>query len=257
MGFDAEKDTLKVIEWIKKYFDDQPNAKGAVIGLSGGKDSAVCAGLLVKAIGKKRVLGVSLPNGVQSDIADAEKVAKHLDIEYMVINISGAFDALYTELNPKDNLSNQAKINMAPRLRMTALYALSANRHYRVCGTGNASEAFVGYFTKFGDGGYDFNPIANFTTDEVIAIGDYLELPTEIVHKTPSDGISGLSDEENLGITYANINRVIKGDIENVPMTVFNQIIDKHEYNKHKLVMPKVYIPERTSGKVETVKVTK
>lgn len=134
-------------------------------------------------------------------------------------------------------LSTDGKINTPPRLRMTTLYAIGSSMNYRVCGTGNKSEAFVGYTTKWGDNAYDFNPIGDLTTDEVIAIGDFLGLPHELVHKTPSDGLSGLSDEEKLGFTYEQINKYIEdgscGDKE-----VDEKIRLKHEYNEHKRNLP-------------------
>lgn len=235
-NFNAEKVCENIINWIKEYFNAQPGAKGAVIGISGGKDSTVTSKLLVEALGKERVFGVLMPNGEQKDIADSLRVVETIGINYKIVNIEKAYNGLLEGI-AEDNLSVDAKINIAPRLRMTTLYAIGANLHYRVCGTGNKSEGFVGYTTKWGDSAFDFNPIGDLTTDEVIAIGDCLGMPYELVHKTPSDGLSGQSDEEKLGFSYKQINDYIEngtcGDKE-----IDEKIRLKHEYNKHKGILP-------------------
>jgi NAD+ synthetase len=235
-NFEAEKVCRDIIKWIRDYFENQPGAKGAVIGISGGKDSTVTSRLLVEALGEDRVFGVLMPNGEQKDIADSLRVVETVGIKYKIVNIEKAYNGLLEGI-AEDDLSIDAKINIAPRLRMTTLYAIGANLHYRVCGTGNKSEGFVGYTTKWGDSAFDFNPIGDLTTEEVMAIGDCLGLPYELVHKTPSDGLSGQSDEEKLGFTYKQINKYIEngtcGDRE-----VDEKIRLKHEYNKHKGVLP-------------------
>lgn len=242
--FNIQRVSENIINWIKKYFENQPNAKGAIIGISGGKDSTVTAKLLVEALGKERVFGVLMPNGQQKDIPDSLRVVDILGIKYKIVNIEKAYNGLINGIK-EDTLSIDAKINIPPRLRMTTLYAIGASMSYRVCGTGNKSEAFVGYTTKWGDNAYDFNPIGNLTSDEVIALGDYLGLPNELVHKTPSDGLSGQSDEEKLGISYNQINEYIKKG------TCYNKEIDdkirlKYEYNDHKRNLPPKY--ELTEG---------
>ncbi|NLZ49151.1 MAG: NAD(+) synthase [Clostridiales bacterium] len=234
--FNAQKVTEDIISWIREYFDNQPGAKGAVIGISGGKDSTVVSRLLVEALGKDRVFGVLMPNGEQKDIKDSLKLVDFIGIPYKIVNIEKAYNGLIEAIS-EENLSEDAKINIAPRLRMTTLYAIAANMHYRVCGTGNKSEAFVGYTTKWGDGAYDFNPIGDLSTEEVMAVGDYLGLPYELVHKTPSDGLSGKSDEEKLGFTYKQVNDYMErgtcGDKE-----VDEKIRLKHEANLHKQTLP-------------------
>lgn len=242
--FNVQRVSENIINWIKKYFENQPNAKGAIIGISGGKDSTVTAKLLVEALGKERVFGVLMPNGQQKDISDSLRVVDILGIKYKIVNIEKAYNGLIDGIK-EDTLSIDAKINIPPRLRMTTLYAIGASMSYRVCGTGNKSEAFVGYTTKWGDNAYDFNPIGNLITDEVIALGDYLGLPNELVHKTPSDGLSGQSDEEKLGISYNQINEYIEKG------TCYNKEIDdkirlKYEYNDHKRNLPPKY--ELTEG---------
>jgi len=237
--FNGDMVCKNIINWIREYFKAQPNANGAIIGISGGKDSSVAAKLLVEALGKERVFGVLMPNGVQKDIDDSLRVVDILGIDYKIVNIEKAYNGLLEEIQEK-SLSIDAKINIPPRLRMTTLYALGVNMHYRVCGTGNKSEGFVGYTTKWGDNAFDFNPIGDLTTEEVIAVGDALGLPYELVHKTPNDGLSGQSDEEKLGFSYQQINEYIEsgscGDKE-----IDEKIKLKHEYNKHKRCLPLKY----------------
>jgi len=156
--FNEDMVCKNIINWIREYFKDQPNAKGAIIGISGGKDSSVAAKLLVEALGRERVFGVLMPNGVQKDIDDSLRVVDILGIDYKIVNIEKAYNGLLEGIQ-ENSLSIDAKINIPPRLRMTTLYALGANMHYRVCGTGNKSEGFVGYTTKWGDNAFDFNPI--------------------------------------------------------------------------------------------------
>jgi NAD+ synthase len=234
--FNAEKVSKDIINWIREYFNGQPGAKGAVIGISGGKDSTVTSKLLVEALGKERAFGVLMPNGEQKDIEDSLRVVDIVGIKYKIVNIEKGYSGLLEGIE-ENILSIDAKINIPPRLRMTTLYAIGASMHYRVCGTGNKSEAFVGYTTKWGDSAYDFNPIGDLTTDEVVAVGEYLGLPYELVHKVPSDGLSGKSDEEKLGFTYEQINEYIeKGSCGNKETD--EKIRLKHEYNKHKGILP-------------------
>ena len=238
-NFNGKKISEDIKIWIREYFEKQPKAKGAVIGISGGKDSTITAKLLVEALGKERVFGVLMPNGQQKDIEDSLKVVDILGINYKIVNIESAYKGLLEGLRDID-LSEDGKINIPPRLRMTTLYAIGSSMHYRICGTGNKSEAFVGYTTKWGDNAYDFNPIGDLTTEEVIAIGDSLGLPKELVHKTPSDGLSGQSDEEKLGFTYKQINDYIeKGTSGN--KEIDDKIKFKHDYNKHKRILPLKY----------------
>lgn len=204
-----------------KEFQERNHVNGYVLGISGGKDSTVVAKLLVDAIGKENVLGVLMPNGEQKDIDDSYKVCEYLNINYTVININVAFDGIvqqvylskiYTVNNNEENifLTEKSLTNVAPRIRMTTLYAIAQSLGYLVAGTGNKSERFVGWFTKWGDGACDINPIAHLTCTEVIELGDYLGLPYDLVHKTPADGLTGKSDEDNLGFTYKELDSLIK-----------------------------------------------
>ncbi|GCD11699.1 NAD(+) synthase [Clostridium tagluense] len=231
--FNVAMETKKVIEWIQVYFKNNKSAKGAILGISGGKDSTVVSALLVEALGKDRVYGVLLPNGVQKDISDSLKVVKDLDIKYSIVNIADSFNGLVDNIQEFQYLSDQSLINIAPRIRMATLYAIGQTLGYRVCGTGNKSESYVGYTTKFGDSSSDFNPISDFDTEEVIAIGDYLGISHNLVHKIPSDGLCAKSDEENLGFTYHQLNEYMDngtcGD-KKIDMDIFW----KHEASLHK-----------------------
>lgn len=238
-NFDANKEAERIIQWIREYFEAQPGAKGAVLGISGGKDSTVVSKLLVEALGKERVFGVLMPNGEQKDIEDSLRVVKNLGIEYKIVNIEKAYNGLLDGLEGIE-LTDQAKTNIPPRLRMTTLYAIGASMNYRVSGTGNKSERFVGYTTKWGDSACDFNPIGNLDTEEVVAVGDALGLPYELTHKTPSDGLCGKSDEDNLGFTYNQVNEyMVKGTTRDKELD--EKIRLKNEYNKHKSVLPLMF----------------
>ena len=150
MGFDAEKVKKDIVEWIKDWFEENGKGCKAVVGLSGGKDSSVVAALCVEALGRDRVLGVMMPNGEQFDIDVSHKLAEHLGIESIVINIKDAYDGMLGELAKHfDSFEGQAKINLPPRLRMSALYAVSQTVNGRVANTCNLSEDWVGYATKY------------------------------------------------------------------------------------------------------------
>jgi NAD+ synthase len=210
-----------------KEFQEHNHVNGYVLGVSGGKDSTVVAKLLVDSIDKENVLGVLMPNGEQKDIEDSKKVCDLLNIDYTIIDISHIYRNVLTGIQSNWNsdipniwggatkngrsllLSEKALTNVAPRIRMTILYAIAQSLGYLVAGTGNYSEQFIGWFTKWGDGACDINPIAHLTCTEVIELGDYLGLPYELIHKTPADGLTGKSDEENFGFTYAELDAFI------------------------------------------------
>lgn len=257
MSIDVKTLTEQCVAWIKNWFENYSgNAKGVILGISGGKDSTVVAALCTKALGKDKVLGILMPNGDQLDIADSVEICEFLGIKYRVVNIMPIFEALnnairysksYYEEDFVDNfmpLSSHTQTNIPPRIRMTVLYAIGQELGYRVAGTGNASEAFVGYTTKYGDSAYDFNPIGELTTEEVIAIGDYLGLPKHLVYKTPSDGLCGKSDEENLGFTYEEVNKIIKHGTTGY-VKIDEKIWKAHQYNLHKLFAAPKFMPMR------------
>lgn len=226
----------QIIDWIRDYFKTT-NGRKAVIGISGGKDSTVAVALCVKALGKENVIGVMMPNGVQADIEDSEKIIKHLGIDSLVVDIQYAYMNLVNQIN-EHHISSQAQINMPPRLRMTVLYGVAQNIGGRVVNTCNRSENVVGYSTLWGDSVNDFSPFELLTTEEVIGIGDELSLPYELVHKTPSDGLCGKSDEDNLGFTYTEINKIIRTGEKTEH---FDEIVKLYNSNRFKLEM--IHLP--------------
>ena len=241
MKFNVEKATEGIIKWIQNWFEKNGKGCNAVIGISGGKDSTVCAGLLVKALGKDRVIGVMMPNGVQWDINDSMKIIDFLGIKNYTINIADAYKSIIENMSLRSNIeiSKQTKENLPPRLRMSTLYAVSQSVNGRVCNTCNLSEDWVGYSTRYGDSVGDFSPLSNYTVTEVKEIGHYLGLPSELVDKTPIDGLCGKSDEENLGFTYTELDQYIRNGI--LPSPKIKKIIDdRHIKNAFKLCLMQV-----------------
>ena len=212
--FDAGKVKDACVLWIREFFSENGPDCNAVVGISGGKDSSTVAALCAEALGVDRVIGVLMPCGVQSDIDAAKKLVDHLGIKHYVVNIKDAVEGLKKNL-PFD-LSRQSAINLPARVRMATLYAVSQSHNGRVANTCNLSEDWVGYATRYGDGAGDFSPLSRLTVTEVKAIGRTLGLPEDLVEKVPIDGLSGKTDEENLGFTYAELDRYIRtGKIEN------------------------------------------
>ena len=235
MDFDAVKATRATVEWIREWFSKNGPGCNAIVGISGGKDSSIAAALCAEALGKDRVIGVLMPNDKQSDIDMAELLVNHLGIEHYVVNIGGAFNALCKELGEAGiELSKDSIINLPPRLRMSTLYAVGQSRNGRVVNTCNLSEDWVGYSTRYGDSAGDFSPMSFFTTAEIRAIGRVLGLPSVLIEKVPTDGLSGMSDEEKLGFTYEVLDRYIRtGEIDD-PETK-KRIDYLHEKNLFKL----------------------
>lgn len=225
-----------IVGEIRKYFSENGEDSKAIIGISGGKDSTVAAALLVKALGKDRVIGVLIPNGEQSDIDDAYRVCGFLDIKYHKVNIKNICDALYDEIGTGCFAEPKIFTNTPARIRMTVLYAIAAlYPSARVICTGNASEKYVGYTTKYGDLAGDFAVLSNYYVSEIYKMGDELGLPYELVHKTPSDGMCGKSDEENMGITYEDIEKVAaEGTAADVDYSTYLAIDKRRRNNKHK-----------------------
>ena len=235
MEFDAVKATQATVEWIRAWFEKNGPGCNAIVGISGGKDSSVAAALCVEALGRDRVFGVLMPNGEQSDIDMAKLLVEHLGIDHVVVNIKGAFDALCEQIAASGiELSKDSIINLPPRLRMSTLYAVGQSRNGRVVNTCNLSEDWVGYSTRYGDSVGDFSPMSFFTTAEVRAIGRVLGLPEVLIEKVPTDGLSGMSDEDKLGFTYEVLDRYIRtGEIDD-PETK-KRIDYLHERNLFKL----------------------
>lgn len=206
--FDAQRVKDECVSWIREYFDENGFGCNAVIGISGGKDSSVTAALCVEALGKDRVIGVLMPNGIQHDISASWLLVKYLDIRNYTVNIYSAVNGL-TQSIPFE-LSEQSRINLPARIRMAALYAVSQSNNGRVANTCNLSEDWVGYATRYGDGAGDFSPLSRLTVQEVKALGRILGLPEKLIEKTPIDGLSGKTDEENLGFSYKELDHYIR-----------------------------------------------
>ena len=239
--FDAEKVKNDCVQWIRDFFEENGKGCNAVVGISGGKDSSVVAALCVEALGKDRVIGVLMPCGEQHDIDMARLLVSHLGIQNYEINIQDAVKGL-TSAIPFE-LSRQSTINLPPRIRMALLYAVSQSHNGRVANTCNLSEDWVGYSTRYGDAAGDFSPCSRLTVAEVKAIGRALKLPEVLVDKVPIDGLSGLTDEDNLGFTYAELDRYIRtGEIDDPAK---KERIDRlHRINQFKLQLMPVFEPE-------------
>ncbi len=200
---------------LRKHAAEQGFTR-VVLGVSGGKDSSVAAALCARALGRENVYGLLLPDGEQKDIADSRRVCAALGIHSRTVNIGAMHRALLAEFEAAGEgfpvpFSRESDINVGPRLRMTALRYTAQALGARLVGTGNLSEATVGYCTKDGDTSCDFSLLGSLTSLEVVAVGLTMpELPRELVEKTPSDGISGMSDEEKLGVSYRCIHDYIR-----------------------------------------------
>ena len=241
--FDAIKVKNDCVQWIRDFFEENGKGCNAVLGISGGKDSSVVAALCVEALGKDRVIGVLMPCGEQSDISYSRLLVDHLGIKSYEINIKDAVDGVLGQLEGKIELSNQAKVNLSPRIRMSVVYAVSQCCNGRVANTCNLSEDWVGYSTRYGDAAGDFSPMSRLTVAEVLAIGRILDLPSELVEKVPSDGLCGKTDEDNLGFTYAELDRYIRtGEIDDPDKKA---VIDrKHRLNLFKLQLMPAFDPK-------------
>ena len=211
MEFNATRVRDEIVEWIRGWFAENGVGCNAVLGISGGKDSSVTAALCVQALGRERVIGVLMPNGAQADIHVSRDLVRFLNIRAVEINIRAAYDGMMEEMaRALEEISTQTRINLAPRLRMAAVYAVAQSANGRVANTCNLSEDYVGYATRYGDGAGDFSPLSRLTVQEVKAVGRALGLPDEFVEKPPIDGLCGKTDEDNLGFTYAVLDRYIR-----------------------------------------------
>lgn len=205
----------QVINNIKDWFNKN-NIKTAVINISGGADSTYVSYVLVKALGKENVIGILQPNGEQKDISDSIKVVEALGINYINMNINDQYNSMLKNLYEFDknfkfdiNFEN-ARTNIAPRIRMANAYMIANAVNGAVIGTGNASERYVGYFTKWGDGACDFNPIKDILKTDLIQMGLDLGIPKELICKVPADGLTDKTDEEKYGFTYKVLDEYIK-----------------------------------------------
>lgn len=232
--FDAKKVKNEIVEWIRDWFEQNGKDCMAVVGISGGKDSSVVAALCVEALGKNRVIGVLMPQGEQNDIEYSKMLVDFLDITRITCNIEGAVNEVLESFEGVVSPTSQTTTNLPARIRMATLYAISQSANGRVANTCNLSEDWVGYATKYGDAAGDFSPLSQLTVTEVKAIGRELGLPSDLVDKTPTDGLCGKTDEDNLGFTYAELDAYIRDGIE--PSKEVKAKIDSmHEKNLFKL----------------------
>ena len=234
--FDAKKSKEECISWLRTWFEENGKDCNAVVGISGGKDSSVAAALCAQALGKERVIGVLMPCGEQEDIDMARKLVEHLGIESFEINIKDAVDGVVKQMEGIE-ITRQTRTNLPARIRMATLYAVSQSKNGRVINTCNLSEDWVGYSTRYGDAAGDVSPLSHFTVKEVKEIGRQLGLPEDLIEKVPIDGLSGKSDEENLGFTYEALDRYIR---EGICEKELQERIDEiHKRNLFKLeLMP-------------------
>ncbi len=244
--FDPVRERDRLVEALRKLAAEQGFSR-VVLGVSGGKDSSVAAALCARALGKENVYGLMLPDGEQKDIGDSRRVCEALGIRHRTLNIGPMHRALLGQVEPEREpeegefqlpFDRESNINVGPRLRMTALRYAAQALGARLVGTGNLSEATVGYCTKDGDTSCDFSLLGSLTSVEVVQVGLTMEeLPRDLVQKTPSDGLSGMSDEEKLGLRYADIHRYLRygssGDEE-----TDKKIRRKERANLHKRRMP-------------------
>ena len=211
--FDAVKVKNECVKWIRDFFEKNGPGCNAIVGISGGKDSSVVAALCAEALGRERVIGVLMPCGEQHDIDCAKLLVEHLGIKHYIVNIKAAVDGLLGALPEGMEISDQSRINLPPRIRMSTLYAVGQSNNGRVANTCNLSEDWVGYSTRYGDAAGDFSPCSHLTVAEVKEIGRVLGLPAALVDKVPIDGLCGKTDEDNLGFTYAVLDRYIRTGI--------------------------------------------
>ncbi len=239
---DAKQLKEDCVRWIRDYFEQNGKGCCAVIGISGGKDSSIVAALCVEALGKERVVGVMMPYRKQKDIRDAYRVAEHLGIQTYEINVFDAVNAVRKGIEQHFKPSVQARVNLTPRIRMATLYAVSQSLGGRVANTCNLSENFVGFATLYGDGAGDFAPIAGLTVTELLELGKELDLPYELVAKTPACDHG--KDEETFGFLYAVLDRYIRcGECEDEAVRA--KIDEMHRQNRFKLEQMPSFCPKR------------
>ena len=238
-NFNAKEVKDKLIQGIRDWFKENGNGCKAIIGLSGGKDSTIVAKLCVEALGADRVIGVGIPDSGQG-LNEADKIAKYLGINFKVVNISKITNTIKRQLyfGGFANLSDQTEQNIPPRVRMLILYAVSQSNNGRVIGTCNASENYIGYFTKYGDGASDFEPIAELTVHELYQIGDELGIPKKWTYKVPSADLPNTkTDEDEIGFSYKDLDDYIRNN-RTIPDDVVNKIEKRRKQNMHKFKEP-------------------
>lgn len=241
--FDAIKVKNDCVEWIRNFFAENGRDCNAIIGISGGKDSSVAAALCVEALGKDRVIGVLMPCGEQSDIDCSRQLVEFLGIKNYTVDIKDAVEGLTNALPCDMEITAQTRTNIPPRVRMATLYAIGQSNNGRVVNTCNLSEDWVGYSTRYGDAAGDFSPLCHLTVAEVKEIGRVLGLPENLIEKTPADGLCGKTDEDNLGFTYAVLDKYIRTGICEDEKTK-ERIDYLHRISRFKLELMPQFRPE-------------
>ena len=248
MSFDAKREAENIVKFVRDYYKNN-NLGGAVLGVSGGKDSGIVLAILVKALGKENVVGLTLPcHSIKQDKDLAHLVADYYGVKLYNLDLTAAYDAFTSAVKDgfgevSEECLKDSNINLKPRLRTASVYYYAAmlskvtGKPYLVAGTSNKCELFVGYFTKGGDNVHDIATIADFTVSEVIKIGEYLNVPKEVLYRTPSDGLSGMSDEDKLGVKYAEIEQYLE-DKEKLLPEVRTKIERLHKSTRHKFSIP-------------------
>lgn len=256
-GFNPERHRELIINWIGNWYDNNSGgSKGPiVIGISGGKDSSVVAGLCVNALGKDKVYGVLMPDGEQPDIDDSLALVDALGIRFETVNIEKVKTTLVDCVNHKEMTifkeiadgqvdTTQANTNLPPRIRMTILYYISQLLGGRVANTCNLSESMVGWETRWGDAVGDFAPLGKLTKNEVVSIGLVMpEIPRRLILKEPSDGLCGKTDEDGLGFSYDELDSLIR---QNKMGDNYDTIIYKAMKNNFKHIDLPSYDPSGT-----------
>ncbi len=235
----------EIQKWIIDY-TDSAKVKGVVLGISGGIDSAVTTSLCVNALGKENIIGLGLPcSSIPQDLKDAEKLAKLLGIKFIKIDLTSIYDEFIKVTEPLFESNNMAVANLKPRLRMMTIYFVGQSLgKFLVAGTSNRTELAIGYFTKFGDGGVDFEPIGGLYKCEVRKVARILNVPEEIVKKPPSAGLwEGQTDEGEIGITYDALDEIIfridnKLDLDDLNKDDVNRVKGMIKSAQHKNKMP-------------------
>ena len=245
-NFDPEWAMMKIQCFAQNWLNQTGLPNKWVIGISGGKDSLITAAVLVKKFGKENVIGVSMPQGQQPDIDHARDTIDLLGIKWFTVNICNACQDIRDQIVeniPESELpvgiDNEliAHTNLPPRIRMATLYFVAQELGGVVVNTCNLSENILGYGTLYGDIAGSYAPIHDLTVTEVVALGDYLKLPEYLVHKAPSDGLCGKTDEENLGVKYADVDKYIRLGPEAVTKETIDIVEKRYRANKFKLDM--------------------
>jgi NAD+ synthase len=232
----------EIADWLRDYAE-RAGAAGYVVGLSGGIDSATTAALCQRAVGPA-VLGVLMPcHSRAEDSAMAYLVADTFCLETIIVDLAASFDSILAALPPGQ--SEMAKANIKPRLRMTALYALAHTRGYLVAGTGNKSELMVGYYTKYGDGGVDVEPLGGLYKWQVRELANELGVPGPVIERPPSAGLwAGQTDESEMGMTYDDLDATLAaleaGVTRDVDPALLRRVQGMIEASGHKRAVPPV-----------------